>query len=142
MVVAGDQWVKALVARSLPPGTSVPVLPGLVSLTHTQNTGVAFGLFAGISPLITALAAVVLLALLFSHRGRWLQTRAAGVGVALMAGGAIGNLLDRVRLGFVVDYIDFHVWPVFNLADAAIVVGAGLMVLVLARDGRPAHPRR
>jgi signal peptidase II len=120
----------------------VPVIPGVLSLAHVQNTGVAFGLFAGVSPLVTALAALTLIFVLFYNRGRWSGSRAEGTGIALMAGGAAGNLLDRVRLGFVVDYLDLHIWPVFNLADVAIVAGAGALAVALWRAGRPPKPRR
>lgn len=135
VVAAADQWIKMLVARSIPPGSSVPVISGLLSLTHVQNRGVAFGLLAGISPILMILAALTLVVLLSYNKGRRTWSRATGVGFALMAGGAAGNLLDRIRFGFVVDYLDVHVWPVFNLADAAIVTGAGLVLLVLMRSG-------
>lgn len=126
----------------VPVSVSVPVISGVLSLTHVQNTGVAFGLFAGVSPLVTALAALTLFFVLFYNRGRWSGSRAEGAGIALMAGGAAGNLLDRVRLGFVVDYLDLHIWPVFNLADVAIVAGAGALALALWREGRPPQSRR
>jgi signal peptidase II len=120
----------------------VPVVPGVLSLTHVQNPGVAFGLLAGLSPLITVIAALTLVFLLFYNRGRQIRTRAAGAGIAAMAGGAAGNLIDRVRLGYVVDYLDVHVWPVFNLADVAIVVGAAILIVALSREGHPAQSRR
>jgi signal peptidase II len=142
LVVAADQVIKALVARAIPVSASLPVIPGVLSLTHVQNTGVAFGLLAGVSPVVTSLAALTLLAVLIYNGGRWLQTFGAEAGMVLMAGGALGNLVDRVRLGFVVDYIDVHVWPVFNLADVAIVVGAGVLGLVFLREGRAEQPRR
>lgn len=142
MVTLIDQGIKAAVVRDVPAGATIPVIPGVLSLTHVQNTGVAFGLLTGISPFVTALAALTLLFYLFYNRGRWLASRAVSAGIALMAGGAGGNLLDRARLGFVVDYLDLHVWPVFNLADVAIVVGAGVLALTLSREGRPAYPRR
>jgi len=113
----------------------VPVISGLLSLTHVQNRGVAFGLLAGISPILMILAALTLVVLLSYNKGRRTWSRTTGVGFALMAGGAAGNLLDRIRFGFVVDYVDVHVWPVFNFADAAIVIGAGLVLLVLMRSG-------
>ena len=113
----------------------MPLISGLVSLTHVQNRGVAFGLLAGISPILMLLAALTLVVLLSYNRGRRVWSRGSGIGFALMAGGATGNLLDRIRFGFVVDYIDVHVWPVFNLADVAIVTGAGLVLLVLMRAG-------
>jgi signal peptidase II len=135
LTAGADQWVKAIVTRSIPPGSSVSVITGLLSLTHVQNRGVAFGLLAGISPILMTLAALTLLVLLSYNKGRRTWSRASSLGFALMVGGAIGNLLDRVRFGFVVDYLDVHVWPVFNLADAAIVIGAGLVLLVLMRSG-------
>lgn len=135
-MAAADQGAKALIVRALPPSASIPVLPGVLSLTHVQNPGVAFGLLSGIPPVAAVLVALTLFFLVLYNRGRWLTTRAAGGGFVLMAGGACGNLLDRARLGHVVDYLDLHFWPVFNLADVAIVVGAGLMVLVMAREGR------
>lgn len=139
---AVDQLIKSIVVRAIPPGTSVTVMPGLLNLTHVQNTGVAFGWFAGLSPALAAIAALTLLFVLFYNRGRWPTSRAESAGIALMAGGAAGNLLDRIRLGFVVDYLDFHVWPVFNVADAAIVVGAAVLVLTLTREGRQPQSRR
>lgn len=140
--MAADQGAKVLVVRSLPPAASVPVIPGILSLTHVQNPGIAFGLLGGISPAITAVVALTLFFILLYNRARWLATRGAAAGLALMAGGAGGNLLDRARFGYVVDYLDVHVWPVFNLADVAIVSGAGLLLLVMARGSRPAHSRR
>lgn len=142
VVAAVDQVLKALVVATLPLGASVPLVPGLASLTHVRNTGVAFGLLSGLSPLIAAIGALTLFVMLFYNGGRRSATRAEGIGLALMAGGAVGNLLDRVRLGFVVDYLDLHVWPVFNLADVAIVAGAGVLVVALARYGQAPQSRR
>jgi len=135
LVTGTDQWVKMLIVRSIPPGSSVPVLRGVLSLTHVHNFGVAFGLLAGISPILMILAALTLVVMLTYNKGRRIWSRGSAAGLALMIGGAVGNLLDRVRLGFVVDYLDLHVWPVFNLADVAIVIGAGLVLLALARSG-------
>jgi signal peptidase II len=141
-VVAVDQAAKAVVVHWVPMGASVPVVPGVFSLSPVANTGVAFGLLAGLSPAVAALAAVTLFAVLLYHRGRRPGSSAEGAGIALMAGGAAANLLDRVRLGYVIDYLDLHVWPVFNAADTAIVVGAGVLLVTLVRDGRRADPRR
>jgi signal peptidase II len=141
-VVLVDQAVKALVAHLLPAGASVSVIRGVLSLTHVQNHGVAFGLLPGISPVVTALAALTLFFMLFYNRGRRSGSRGEATGLAVMAGGAVGNLIDRVRLGFVVDYLDLHIWPVFNLADVAIVVGAGAVAITLAWQGRAPQSRR
>lgn len=141
-IVLMDQWIKALVVRHLPVAASVSLIPGVVSLTHVHNRGVAFGLFAGIPAYVTIAVALTLLATLFYNRGRWQSVRAVGAGIALIAGGATGNMLDRLRLGYVVDYLDLHVWPVFNVADAAIVIGAAILMFVLSRGGRPGETRR
>lgn len=141
-VAAVDQMVKALVVRLVPAGVSVAVVPGVLWLTHVQNTGVAFGFLAGLSPAVMALAALTLFFVLFYNRGRRSGSRVERAGIALMAGGAAGNLLDRIRLGFVVDYLDLRVWPVFNLADMAIVLGAGALALALIRQGRPPYSGR
>ena len=142
MVAAGDQAIKALVGHFLQAGATVTVIPHVLRLSYVRNTGVAFGLLPGFSPLVGAMAALTLFFVLFYNRGRWPGSRAEHAGIALMAGGAAGNLCDRVRLGFVVDYLDLHVWPVFNAADAAIVVGAGILALTVARPGAPRQSRR
>jgi signal peptidase II len=141
-VAAADQGIKALVIRSLPVGGSRPLVPAVLSLTHVQNSGVAFGWLARLPSLVTAAIALTLILALLYNRGRWLPTRAAGVGMALVTGGAAGNVLDRVGRGFVVDYLDLHFWPVFNLADIAIVLGAGILVIALAGGGQRSRVRR
>jgi signal peptidase II len=141
-VVVVDQAIKALVVHLLPAGASVAVIQGVVGLTHVQNHGVAFGLLPGLPPVVTVLAALTLFVMLFYNRGRHAGSRTEAAGLALMAGGAVGNLLDRARLGFVVDYVDLYVWPVFNIADVAIVVGAGAIALTLVWRGRAPQSRR
>ena len=128
----------SLVEKSMPEGRLVPVLPGCFNLTHTKNTGVAFGLFSGSpAPWKTALLIVVSAVLIvavasFVWRSRQLRWEAT-VGLALVLGGALSNLADRIRAGQVVDFLDvywrsYH-WYVFNVADSAIVVGAGFLVI-------------
>jgi signal peptidase II len=137
IVVVADRASKWLVARSIPLHESVSVLPGVFRLTHVQNSGAAFGLFAE-SPsewkvalliLFSMLALVVVSALLWKNSHRITST---GVGLALILGGAVGNLWDRLLSGHVVDFFDFYLgsyhWPAFNIADSAIVIGALLLV--------------
>jgi len=138
LVISVDQVTKAMVERSMPEGRLVPVLPGFFNLTHTTNTGVAFGVFSGSpAPWKTALLIVVSVLLIvamvsFVWRSRELHWEAS-VGLALVLGGAISNVADRIRAGQVVDFLDFYWrgyhWPAFNLADSAIVVGAGFLVI-------------
>jgi signal peptidase II len=147
LVLAGDQLTKRLVQASIPLGTIVPVVPHFFNLTHTRNSGAAFGLFSDSpSPWKTALLVLVSGALLVTvigivWRSRRMQWE-AGVGLSLILGGAFSNLLDRIRYGHVVDFLDFYFhsyhWFTFNLADSAIVVGAGFLILqvVFAQENR------
>jgi signal peptidase II len=140
LVFVGDQVTKAAVEHSIPEHTTIPVLPHCLNLIHTKNAGAAFGLFSD-SPALwkTALLIVVsslLLAMVCAVMWRSRQLHwVTGVGLALILGGALSNLCDRICLGRVVDFIDLYCrgyhWPTFNLADSAIVVGAGLLVLQL-----------
>ena len=143
-----DQATKAVVDWRIPLHEVRPVIPGLFRLTHVKNRGAAFGMFAD-SPselkiaLLIAFSAValgVVLVLLWRHQP---EARRTGVGLALILGGAIGNLFDRLIHGSVVDFLDFYVrsyhWPAFNVADSAIVIGCGLLVLDMLLS--PSPPR-
>jgi signal peptidase II len=132
LVLALDQLTKHLVQHSIAPGEQVRFLPG-VQLVNTRNHGVAFGLEASSRLIVTILVGLALLALLVyfaTHVSRplvWLPT-------GLLLGGALGNLLDRVRSGSVVDFVKLPLgWPPFNLADASIVLGVALLLFVIER---------
>ena len=128
VVVAGDQAVKGRIEAHLVPGEEVDVL-GPLSLTLAHNTGVAFGLAggAGVGLVLVTLAALALIAYVF---GRDPERKGMWVAVGLLAGGALGNLIDRLVAGEVTDYIVVGSWPPFNLADIAITAGVVLMVLI------------
>jgi signal peptidase II len=132
VVVAGDQAIKARIEASLVPGEQVDVL-GPLGLTLSHNKGVAFGLAggAGVGLVLVTVAALALIGYLFAREptrpGMWVAT-------GLLAGGALGNLVDRVRADQVTDYIDIGSWPPFNLADVAITCGVVLIVLIYLRD--------
>lgn len=132
-ILISDQALKLWAEQALKLGASVPVLPGFFSLTRVHNTGVAFGMAQGNNLLTGSLAAGILVwAGWMARRWDW-SRRFVQVVTALVAAGAIGNLIDRVRLGYVLDFLDFHFrgwsWPAFNIADACISVGVGLLVL-------------
>ena len=152
-VVAGvaiaDQVTKLVVVREMDLYESIPIVPGLLNLTHIRNSGVAFGLLNSaefaFKPAVMALVALVALVgvgvyatqLPTSHR--W-----ARAGLALILGGAAGNLVDRARQGYVVDFVDaywrgWHFWA-FNVADAAITVGVVILMLDLLRPAAVAAP--
>ena len=124
-----DQLSKAAVRASIQPGESIPVVDGLFHLTHVRNTGAAFGLIPGGQAVFIAVAVLVLLGVAVYAWRAPMVTRTAAIALGLVAGGAIGNLIDRVDTGRVTDFLDFQVWPVFNVADSAIFVGTGALVL-------------
>src|SRR5208282_1069633 len=138
VVVVLDRWTKHLVAQRIRLYSHVQVIPGFFQLTHTENTGAAFSLFAnstvpwktGMLIAFSCVALVVVSVLLWKNDHAHVAT---GIGLSLIMGGAAGNLWDRLARGRVVDFLLFYVkryqWPVFNLADSAIVVGAGLLVV-------------
>ncbi len=134
MVVALDQAAKFWVASSMRIGQSIPVLDGIFHITYIENPGAAFGLFAHQRWMFLAAGGALLLIAAASYR----HIRRADVltrsGVSLLLGGAVGNLIDRVRLGRVIDFFDFRVWPVFNIADIAICVGVGLILCAIFRE--------
>ncbi|HLY91790.1 MAG TPA: signal peptidase II [Candidatus Angelobacter sp.] len=137
LIVLCDRMTKALVAQKIALSDSVDVIPGVFRLTHVQNQGAAFGLFADspsewkVSMLILfSVAALAVVSALLWKNGNALNPTA--IALSLVFGGALGNLWDRVASGRVVDFLDFylgsHHWPAFNIADSAIVVGALLLL--------------
>ncbi len=138
LVVLLDRWSKRLVAARVAMYTHIQIIPGFFRITHTENTGAAFSLFAD-SPSHWKTALLIgfsLIAMVIVSVLLWRQARAltlTGIALSLILGGAVGNLWDRVASGRVVDFLLFYVksyqWPVFNLADSAIVVGASLLVI-------------
>ena len=127
-VVIADQLTKALIRANLAPG-EVLFDAGFFRILHLQNTGAAFGFFRGhsLTIIITSIIGViVILLLVFLLRSRWsfLESMWVRVGMGLVMGGTIGNnLIDRIRQGYVTDFLDFKIWPAFNLADASVTVG-------------------
>ena len=144
-IVLLDQFAKLLVVRSMRLGQNIPIVPGFFDLTFVLNPGAAFSLFATMPEwvrnpffiLISVAAAVLIVA----YRSRYVrENRLASVSLALILGGAIGNLIDRLRYGVVVDFLDAHIyqyhWPIFNVADSAISVGVTLLLLEMLLEWR------
>jgi signal peptidase II len=144
-----DQVTKYLVVAGMELYETIPVIPGFLNLTHIRNTGVAFGLFNAAEfaykPLVMSLLALAALVGVGLYAMQLpAGNRLARVGLALILGGAAGNLVDRARQGYVVDFVDafwnnWHFWA-FNVADAAISVGVGLLVIDLFRPESAATP--
>lgn len=126
-----DQFSKLVVQRTMEQGQSIPIINNIFHLTYIQNPGAAFGLLAYRTAffIFTTLAVVLVIIMFYRRLGE--KRGSLPLGMGLVVGGALGNLIDRLRYGKVVDFFDFRVWPVFNIADTAIVVGAGLLVLAM-----------
>ncbi len=149
-VVVLDHMAKWVVAKNIALHDSIQVLPGFFRLTHVQNRGAAFGLFAdspaewkiAVLVLFSLVALAIVLALLWKNSHSMTTT---GVGLALILGGALGNLWDRLVSGQVTDFLLFYIgqyqWPAFNVADCAIVIGAGLLVVEILFAKSPAHQK-
>lgn len=124
--IVADQLTKALVSARLPIGDAAAAI-GPFSIHHVQNTGIAFGLFADSTTAVILLTAAAVGAMLVFF-GRTAQRHPVlPIALGLVIGGSVSNLIDRVRLGHVTDFLDFDYWPAFNLADTFIVVGVGLL---------------
>lgn len=127
ITLLADQSTKSLVRAWLPLGVSLPILPNVLHFTHTQNPGAAFGLFPNATSFLIFIALFVS-AIFFwlGHQG--FDRRRMAIATGMMLGGALGNLIDRVKFGSVTDFIDIRVWPIFNIADIALTVGAFLFL--------------
>jgi signal peptidase II len=133
LVIALDQLTKMWATLSLRPLGTLTLVPGFFNLTYVRNTGIAFGMFAGQGLLVGLFVVALALAALYYARGlNWAGWEPSLVGGCL-CGGALGNLLDRSRLGYVVDFFDVYIgthhWPVFNVADSLICLAVGWIVL-------------
>lgn len=148
-----DQLAKQLVLDHIPLHGLVPVIPGFFNLTHTYNTGMAFGLLQNNNLFFTLLSLAALGALAWLAASRRLATPWTRAGALLLAAGILGNLTDRIRHGHVVDFLDFTIgrfsWPAFNVADSCICLAAGCFLLAAFREpaapapgGSPADPGR
>ncbi len=135
LLAACDQGIKVLIRR-LPLYATAFRIDGIVEITHVSNTGAAFSLLSGHTALLALLSVALVAAILWYVEKRMKPARAARFAVAMLLGGALGNLIDRVRLGAVTDYIRalFINFPVFNFADILITVAAGLLMLLTLTD--------
>jgi len=140
IVVLADQITKAIALSSLRDGSSVRVIDGLLHWTLQRNPGAAFGVFRRAPAVFTILAVAISIVIVFTARGS--RDRLQALALGLVLGGALGNLADRLFRppgpfrGRVIDFIDFRVWPTFNLADSAVVIGAILLAAHSIRSDR------
>lgn len=141
-IVILDRLTKLYLTNLLDVGESLPVIRGAFHLTLVHNTGIAFGLFKdqGLVFIIVPIIAIVLLGynVYFYRNNEQQLSRLYIVAFSLILGGAIGNLIDRIMYGYVIDFFDLRIWPVFNIADSAITIGA----IIIAINFIPQKRRR
>jgi signal peptidase II len=137
--LVADQLTKRIVTQHVALDDAVRVV-GPFTIHHVQNSGIAFGLFASATPIVTVLTALAVawMVVFFARSGS--RHPVLPVALGLLIGGSVSNLLDRVRLGHVTDFLDFRWWPAFNLADSFIVVGVAILFLTFVSADR--EPRR
>jgi signal peptidase II len=139
--VVADQVTKHVVASHLQLGEGLHVV-GPFTIRHVQNSGIAFGLFSNATPAVIVVTALAIgwMLVYFARSGS--RHPVLPVALGLVIGGSASNLADRVRLGFVTDFLDFRYWPAFNLADTSIVVGVGILLAALVLAEREPAPKR
>ncbi|WP_066648590.1 signal peptidase II [Christensenella timonensis] len=130
-IVAGDQVVKMVVASTMAVGQSFPLIPGFANITYMQNTGAAFSLFSDatwVLALLSGVMAVVVICILFKYKKKF-KSNLFNLAMAFIAGGAIGNLIDRVAHGYVIDMLEFDFvnFAIFNVADSFVCIGAVML---------------
>lgn len=142
ILIALDQISKFLIVEFVPLFSNITVVPGFFDIVHVRNTGAAFSLFAGSGaawrqPLFVSLTLLVVGILVFAYRKLTAEDTWTKTAYACIIGGALGNLIDRVRFGEVIDFLDFYIssyhWPAFNVADTSITVGAVMLMISLLR---------
>jgi signal peptidase II len=137
VVIALDQATKALVRAHVPLGDRDRVFPG-VDIVHVRNSGVAFNQFAGGGALVSVIVAAALIALL-AYFATHLDKPLVWLPTGMLLGGALGNIIDRLRDGAVTDFIKLPAWPAFNVADMSITFGVLVLLYVIERDGAARH---
>jgi signal peptidase II len=144
VITLADQVTKEAIRRSFEQGHSLAVIDGFFNLTHVRNTGAAWGILGGQNASLTILSVGMLVVMVLFRRSFLSDTWEHRLALGLMLGGILGNLLDRVRFGWVTDFLDFYIgqahWPSFNIADAAICTGVAIYIISALWVGR--HPLR
>ena len=129
-VILLDQLTKYLTSRYMQLNQSIPLINKILHLTYIQNTGAGFGILKGWNTLLIFISLIVIGIILF-NLDKIIKEKSIYLPTALVLGGAVGNLIDRIFFGYVIDFIDFRIWPAFNVADSAITIGAIWLIFYL-----------
>lgn len=141
LIPLADQVTKWIVISRLSLHESIPIIHGLLWITYIRNSGIAFGFFPGLPRMFTAITVLSMVVVLYFYFTMQPRTFLTTVGCALILGGAAGNLIDRLRTGYVVDFIHFNFWPAFNIADSSVSIGVALLLatFLLEKRGTEEH---
>lgn len=131
LIIAIDQLTKYVIQQSMQLGASFPVINNVFHITYILNPGAAFGIMEHKTPFFIVIAVVLLGGIVYMFPKIPPEYKLLRLGTGLMAGGAVGNVIDRARTGYVVDFFDFRIWPIFNVADISIVVGVSFIIYTL-----------
>jgi len=149
-IILLDRATKLAIVQTLRLGQGIPVVPGFFDIVFALNPGAAFGFLATLpdqvrNPLFILVSILAVILILFYHTRYLRSHRLVSFALGLVLGGAVGNLIDRLHYGMVVDFLDVHVgpyhWPAFNVADSAISIGVGLMILDMLLDWHRERPK-
>jgi len=124
-----DFLLKIMIDHFIPPATSIPIVKGFLHLTYVQNTGAAFGILPNQRPLLVLIGVVVCVVIIYLFKDTKPSELLLRLGYGAVLGGSLSNLLDRIIHGYVIDYIDFRIFPVFNFGDVAINLGVFFIIL-------------
>jgi len=130
-IIIVDQWTKYYIEDTMTLGMSIPIVPNIFHITYILNPGAAFGILEHQTELLIFIALIMIAALIYFYNRIPRTLKLLHFGLGLLAGGSLGNVIDRVRTGYVVDFFDFRIWPVFNIADIAIVCGVSAIIWTL-----------
>lgn len=134
LVLTADQISKYIIRANMSPYESLPIIKGIFHITYVQNTGAAFSILKGKTQFFTIVSMGIIIAIVIFSMKVPAEKKMLRIVMALVLGGAAGNLIDRFRFGYVVDFFDFRIWPVFNIADSAIVVGVIILACLITFD--------
>lgn len=129
-IVLLDKLLKYIISEYMLPSKSIPIIQNILHITYIQNTGAGFGILKGQNIFLIFVSLVIIGIILF-YFDRVVKEKPIHIPIALVLGGAIGNLVDRIFLGYVIDFIDFRIWPAFNIADSCITIGALWLIVYL-----------
>ncbi|MBS3105970.1 signal peptidase II [Candidatus Woesearchaeota archaeon] len=131
LIVFIDQLTKFLIKQNFQLNESIPIINNIFHLTYITNTGSAFGLFKRLNIVLMVFSIIVIVVVCFSLKKIKDDEELLQLSVGLLLGGTIGNLIDRLDYGAVIDFIDFRIWPVFNIADSAVTISVVLLIILL-----------